>query len=188
MTRLLLLVAFVVLLLSSPNAMAQVHVGRDYSGRVNVLLLASPNAMSQDPLTQHRRVCVKGLGKISVMVDCYEGEKEQARQLETEIELRLRQAGIEVGPRSAYLMLGRNHPDYPWGLCRIQANLQEFGKFERRHGFSELPAITWESSLNGTRQNIKVDDWESTRKVLMAAVDEFINDYLAANPQKQSNR
>ena len=177
MTRLLALVASVVLLLSSTNAVAQVYMGRDHRGRV--LLLSSTNATAQAPLTQHRRGYIKGIGAIAVRVDQYKGEDEQVTQLKTEVELRLRQAGIQVGPGSAYLMLGRSH--YPHGLCHIQAEIQEFSKFERRHGLSELPVTTWESSLDGTTQNIAVDDWEAARKVLMAAVDEFLNDYLAAN-------
>ena len=144
-----------------------------------VLLLSSPNATAQDPLTQHRRDCIKGMGTIAVRVDHYKGEDEKASQLKTEVELRLRQAGIQVGSASAFLMLGRSH--YPHGLCHVQAEIQEFGNFERRHGFSELPVTTWESSLDGTTQNVAVDDWEAARKVLMAAVDEFLNDYLAAN-------
>ncbi|KKL07866.1 hypothetical protein LCGC14_2581700 [marine sediment metagenome] len=146
-----------------------------------VLLLSSTNAMAQDLLTQQRRGYIKGIGAIAVMVDQYKGEDEQATQLKTEVELRLRQAGIQVGPGSAYLMLGRSHP-HGLGLCHIQAEIQEFSKFERRHGLSsELPVTTWESSLDGTTQDIAVDDWEAARKVLMAAVDEFLNDYLAAN-------
>jgi hypothetical protein len=149
------------------------------------LVLMTVNAMAQDRLTQFRRNYVKGIDKISVMIDHYKGEEEQARELKTAVELRLRQAGIPVHPGSPVLILGRHHLDYPWGLCRIQANINEFGKFERRHGFSELSVTTWESSLNGTMQNIKTDDWESTRKVLSAAVDEFINDYLAANQTEE---
>lgn len=136
-----------------------------------VLLLTSSNATAQDPLTQHRRNCLRGIGAIEVYVNHYRGEDEQARRLKIEVELRLRQAGIKVGPGAAILFLGRN-----------QANIQEFGKFERRHGFSELPATTWESSLIWRNDDDR--DWNEARKMTMAAVDELLNDYLAANETK----
>jgi hypothetical protein len=179
MSRSILLIFALVFV--TANAMAQVYMSRDYSGRV--LLLSSTVETAQDPLTQQRRGYLKGMGTITVRVDQYKGEDEQARQLKTEVELRLRQAGIKVGPGSTFLMLGRSH--YPHGLCHIQAEIQEFGKFDRRQGVSELPAITWKSSLDGATQEIKADDWESTRKVLVAAVDEFVNDYLAANQTEE---
>jgi hypothetical protein len=146
-----------------------------------VLVIFHSFAVAEDPLTQNRRACVKGLTKISIIVNHYKGEEEQARRFKTEVELRLRQAGIGVGPGSAFIMLGRSPHD---GVCDIQAEIQEYGKFERRHGFSELAATTWESSRHRTKQRIEGHDWDAARKVLMVAVDEFLNDYLAANPRE----
>jgi hypothetical protein len=150
-----------------------------------IVSLVPVSGRAQDVLTQHRRDCLEGIGNIYVSLDYYKGEKEKARQFQTEIELRLRQAGIQVQAGNTILFLGRHHPFYPLGPCRIQANINEFGKFKRKYGFVELSVTTWESSLHGTLQNIAGDDWESTRNVLSAAVDEFINDYLAANQSEE---
>jgi hypothetical protein len=147
--------------------------------------LVSVSGKAQDLITQHRRACLEGFGRVFVYVDYYEGEEQKAKQFQTQVELRLRQAGIQVQAGGAVLFLGRSHASYPFSPCRIQANVNEVGKFKRGYGFFEMSVTTWESSLHGTTQDIKGNDWESTRKVLSAAVDEFINDYLAANQTEE---
>jgi hypothetical protein len=57
------------------------------------LAVGAPHLYAQNPvITDSRRAKVEGLTSISVFVDHYAGEDDQAQRLKTEVELLLRQA------------------------------------------------------------------------------------------------
>jgi hypothetical protein len=148
-------------------------------------------ALAEHPLvTASRRAKVENLEAISVYVDHYAGEEEDAKRFKTEVELRLRQAGIRIESDAPTLMLGRaSRRDSGGALVRrIQAELQETGFFKRGDGVSHFSVVTWESTLDSQTKVIKKDTWESARPELVAAVDELLNDLLATRGDRKGSQ
>lgn len=151
------------------------------------LFASVPLAKEYPVITQSRRAKLQGIEAVSVYVDRLRGEEEHAKRFRTEIELRLRQAGIRVEDGTdATLVLGRAYKRFQGCplICVIQAEVQETGFFARLGGVRQFPVVTWESSLNRREQIVEEANWSSARKELVAAVDEFLNDYLAVNPRE----
>ena len=111
-------------------------------------------------------------------------------QLQTPVEDKLRQAGIRVltqeerdrTPGRPYLFLNINSTKIqgnpPFASVAITLELEEQVLLQR--GNTSASAATWSTGTVGT---VPADDVRSIYDRIGDLVDEFINDYLAANPK-----
>jgi len=111
-------------------------------------------------------------------------------QLQTFVEIKLRPAGIRVltrkegdkTPGRPYLYLNINSTktqgNPPFASVAIALELQEQVHLER--GNKSASAATWSTGTVGT---VPADDVRSIYDRVGDLLDEFINDYLAANPE-----
>ena len=111
-------------------------------------------------------------------------------QLQTRVEAKLRQAGIRVltqeegdkAPASPYLYLNINSTQMQgkplFASVAIALELQERVVLQR--GKKTAFAATWSTATVGT---VPADDVRSIYDRVGDLVDEFVNDYLAANPK-----
>jgi hypothetical protein len=144
------------------------------------------------------RDALKGLQGVRVLVEKLTPEVEKygltSQQLQTDVELRLRQNGIRVlsegqeqfsAPGMPYLYVNVSimmRKDIPLAVFVILVELKQ-NVFLARDTTKLCIASTWDSkSMVGS---VGLDKIETTiRKDVKDNVDEFINDYLAVNPKE----
>lgn len=143
-------------------------------------------------LTANQKALV-GLKGIGVLVEYMQPQAERLGltrdQIRTDVELRLRKAGIKVLTEKEYSEV----PGQPWlyvnintamgtlpGICAysIKVDLEE--TVTLANGFKTRSAI-WNIGYVGL---IGIRKTNYIRNPLSDLIDEFINDYLAANPNK----
>jgi len=110
-------------------------------------------------------------------------------QLQIDVEWRLRQAGIPVLSPHDYLMTLGQPMLYIFQSVKAKGNglivdqvsisLNQDVKLSRDHNISGSLA-TWEKISINVIENLEAKD---VRKRVMDLIDQFINDYLAANPK-----
>lgn len=140
------------------------------------------------------RESLRGVRAISVLVeslpDDIEGYGLTKSQIQTDVELRLRKAGIrvlteeETSPGSPRLYVNVNAlktntipPTIPiYGVCAI---VQFYQLVSLTKDGSRHLGVTWGKHQMGIFREIR-----SSREHLGNLVDEFINDYLTVNPKK----
>jgi ribosomal protein S8 len=157
--------------------------------------LTSPQVTS---IIIDERDTLKGLQGVYVLVENLKPEVEKygltRQQLQTDVELRLRQNGIRVlskqeqfsTPGMPYLYVNVNTmPDInglvPLGiLLELKQNV-----FLARDTTKLCIASTWNGSTTGSVGSKKI---ETIRDSVKDSVDIFINDYLAANPKDKQKQ
>ncbi len=156
--------------------------------------------------TNNQREDLAGLKVICVEIAPIEPEVEKRglrkRKIETQVELRLRQFGLRVIPKkdltqhsgflsieiSTYptkdILKDTRHEGLELGIYALRCDvlLVEPALLLRDKEKNVVPAITWSSTWIDlvTEDNLA----ERTMRKINTAVDEFINNYLAANPKE----
>jgi hypothetical protein len=142
-------------------------------------------------LTQEQKVLV-GLKGVEVVIEQMQPEAESLgltkEQLQTDVELRLRKAGIKVLTKREALFM----PGMPWlyvnvnTLVRSGFPLLAYSvrvilneNVTLANGFQTVGTI-WSSETTG---NVGTQRISQIRESVGDLVDGFINDYLAANPK-----
>jgi len=148
--------------------------------------------------TEMDRKSLRGLKGIAVVVEALQPEAERdgltKSQIQTDSELKLRQAGIRVLPTeesfkvpgSPYLYMNINTTknDVLYGafstyVFSLQVALKQDVTLTRDSDLKGS-ATTWETHALGT---VGANNLQDTRRVLGDLLDRFINDYLAENPK-----
>jgi len=146
--------------------------------------------------TADERDTLKGLEGIGVVVKQINPEVEKyglrKQQIQTDVELRLRQNGIRVFSPEEVL----STPGSPYLSVNVSVFIRADGRklaafkinivlrqkvYLSRDLKIRCDATTWGTSLVGSGD---LSNLETIREYVKDAVDEFINDYLAANPKK----
>ena len=161
----------------------------------------APSEAAAEQLARKERVIFAGLAGIGVLVeevDSIAGEDGLDKTtLQTDVELRLRQAGVPVllksealkRPGSPFLYvnvkaLQRANGGYAYGA---DVELQEQVKLARRPAVLVLSATTWRA--RGTLGVVEASELaETVRAVVRDQIDEFVNVYLAANRKRAGRR
>lgn len=146
------------------------------------LATLTPNAFAQKPPANFLR----GLNGVSVRVQVLAGDERQNQQaksqLQTDVELRLRTAGIPVmnGMPSLNVNVFAYNRDNECSAAYIEVELTERASLQRDPSLSVL-ATTWHHTGLYT---LGPDGVNGLRGEVKDLVDQFANDYLAANPKK----
>ncbi len=176
-----------------PRRSGQGRIGRWVMA---LICVAASTAIADDEI---ERKTLVGLGGVQVAIGEIGPEAERkgfARStIQTDVELRLRQAGIPVlskaqstatpGSPLLSVVVGVDVPDSrsSSGLCAwaVQVQLYQEVTLGRDRGVA-TSAPTWEGTRGfGTVGEKRLSD---LRGVVRDKVDEFINAYLAANPKR----
>lgn len=143
------------------------------------------------------RDILAGLQGVRVVVDEIEPDEEKfgfnRQQFQTDVELRLRQFGIKVltleerlltlGTPYLYINVISIIPEgIPLAAVKVSVELKENVLLERNPTIL-TNAATWHT---GGVATVGLDNISQIREVVIKFVDEFINDYLAANPKEQT--
>ena len=153
---------------------------------VVVSLISTPTAHALD--NEISRRSLRGLKGVQVIVESQKPEVEQnglmTGAIQTDVELKLRQAGIPVSDRGdAGLIVGVSvltSSDGLWPFM-ITVELDQTTALSRDPSIF-LPAVpTWDVRVFGHvgKQNVR-----SLRDSVKDLVDQFINAYLTVNPKK----
>jgi hypothetical protein len=139
-----------------------------------------------------RRTLV-GLKSIAVVVEALGDDAErdglERGQIQTDVELKLRQAGIvviaedSIKPSSGILHVSVNPLKHPRGLYafNVELSLIQGARLARNASVATL-ATTW---IIGRVGIVGVETFSSyVREVVRDQTDRFINSYLAANPKR----
>ncbi len=114
--------------------------------------------------------------------------------LQTQVEIELRKAGIKVlssyrGPDDGFFVVAvgamKESKDGPLYAFDIQSVLMQRVALLRNRKI-ETTAVTWpynQTSTFGTTPSLMVE--RTIKDIVARQVDEFINDYLAANPKER---
>jgi hypothetical protein len=153
---------------------------------ISLLLLLSAG-MAQS--TYNERKPLRGLKHVRVLV---EGLPPDAKgiltkeQLQTDVELRLRKAGIRVSDDrqspDLYLNVGvLKATEHEWYVYSIRLDFEEAVTLERDKSIWVI-AETWSTPANlGLAGSEVISD--AVRQKVGDEVDAFVNDYLAENPK-----
>lgn len=169
-------------------------VGRNLWIAVLVLVVGpiSPTLAGDGP---RDRESLAGLAGVHVLVEPMDADVEQEElaqsTLRTDVEVKLRQAGIRVltmtesalAPGSPYLYLRVSMlrvPEMPLYAVNIHLELDQRVMLARNPTIALL-APTWSTASTGVAGMNKLD-W--LRERVRDQVDRFINAYLAANPKR----
>lgn len=108
------------------------------------------------------------------------------QRLKTAIEIRLRDRGIGVVEKPPYSAVFGCYVFWVgqpgWYTSEISVTLAEAATLNRTG--QTVTHESWKSITNGRKTEAKEPTFEQAREWIMAGVDEFCNDYLAANPKQ----
>ena len=155
------------------------------------LLLAASAATAGDD--EFSRPSLKGLKGVYVLVEPLEAEVERdglnQTSIQTDVELRLRQAGIKVlteaerlaAPGTPFLYVLVNAKSGSPYAFSINVELCQDVRLDRDPSMQISGATTWSVTAVGTvgRNNLR-----DIRDMVKDYVDRFINAYLSVNPKK----
>lgn len=155
--------------------------------------------ITQDSIQMTMRRKLAGLTGIKVFVEAIDPEVERdgltRAQLQTDVELRLRKAGIKVftdpewqvapsgSPVLGVQVTLTKHRILPQYIYHIEVAVYQ-AAYLARDG-SLATATVWKSGSVGT---VGVDVLRYMRSFVADSIDEFVNDFLAANPDIVSRR
>jgi hypothetical protein len=161
-----------------------------------VLLLAASAATAED--NESSRRSLKGLKGVHVAVENLSAEVERdglnETSIQTDVELKLRQAGIRVltaaemfaAPGRPILFINVNPKSDARGVGVLYAffidvELRQSVQLDRDPSIWPGTAATWNVASIGTvgRSNLR-----ELRDIIKDQVDQFINAYLSVNPKK----
>lgn len=155
------------------------------------LLLALVSSLPAAAAIQNpvNRESLRGIRNLRVFVADIEPEIEQAgltkSQLQIDVELMLRKAGIRVNTSSEgddpylYVDLNVHNAKDTLYFYSLNVSLEQMVK-PKRNPSLELYAPTWQSRETGAGGRNKLN---SIRDTVRDQVDKFINDYLTVNPK-----
>jgi len=129
---------------------------------------------------------LKGVQKMHVvMEEIPELEKSFETNLQSAIELKLRQNGIDVNNEDAFSCLYINintSLNYSGNyICRVDVELYRLGEFRNDVGeYAPNMGVVWHKGAVGITYDIN-----SIRSNTLAYVDKFLNDYLTVNPLRK---
>ena len=138
--------------------------------------------------TKEQRDTLKGLNGVCVIVESLIPDAEQhgltKEALQTAVELRLRQHGIKVNPVGPVLFISVSaaaNEEFSISAVAVWVGFVQPAVLLRNP--KTLTAVTtWQKYNVGL---FGLDKLRTFRETVQDNVDEFINDYLAANPKKQ---
>jgi len=152
-----------------------------------------PNLSAQTPEELQQRETLRGLKGLHVLIA--EQLRDDIKQagltqsiLKTDVELKLRKAGIQVLTRvEAYLTQGIPYLsvnviglklESPRGfIYSVRVEFRQDVILSRNRSI-EASSTTWQKNTTGIHPNVRY-----IREVVSDLVDEFMNDYLAVNPK-----
>jgi hypothetical protein len=158
-----------------------------------VLLVAASAATAAD--TEFTRPSLKGLNAVEVLVESLSTEAERdglnKTSIQTDVQLKLRQAGIRVLTRAErfetpgwpflYIDVAvKLRTDVPVYAYSINVELEQSVRLDRAPSI-QLSATTWSVGSVGAVGRNKL---RTVRDDIKDHVDEFINAYLSVNPKK----
>jgi len=147
-----------------------------------LLLVVTVNVMARDAKS------LRGIHGLQVVVEELSSAVEQAglhrTDIQTDVELKLRLAGIKVLPEddpsgspylyiNAHVILGQTMPTY----AAVDCELHQYVILARDESI-KTTAATWNTGSAG------ISSLEHVRDHIKDLVDIFINDYLSVNPKK----
>ena len=153
----------------------------------------------KDDGLSHKQIPLVGLKEVWCLVEERENsgtEPDGLRraQIKTDIELKLRTAGIPVltkaqwalapGHPYLYIYLREQKQSDAMDVCFVKVELLEKVYLERNSLISVYKAATWTTDSGMVVEHDNVQD---IRDAVNDQVDEFINDYLVANPAAKTN-
>jgi hypothetical protein len=155
------------------------------------LLVAASAATAQDD--EISRQSLKELKGVVVLVEPLKAEVEQdgltKTSIQTDVELKLRQAGIAVltqaeghaVPGGPVLYINVNTSSGPLYAFSIRVEVCQDVRLDRDPSIRIIGATTWSVAGGGSvgRNNLRV-----IRDGIKDHVDQFINAYLSVNPRK----
>lgn len=162
---------------------------RLYAAFATLLVFSAPIAHADD--NEASRRSLRGLNGIEVFVGTLPSEVEQngltKSAIQTDVELKLRQAGIPVlDPKvgspwldvNVNVLSDSNSAIWTW---TIRVELHQDAILTRDSSIFAKDAVTWGLGMFGQigKQNLR-----SLRDNIKDKVDQFINAYLAVNPKK----
>ena len=128
----------------------------------------------------------KDLTTVGIYVDHFKGEEESAKRLKTKIELRMRQAGIKIG-RGPTLVIGRSQVRTPYGIFyRLQIEVQETVLLSRPESLGvsrKISVSSWKADNHRKLIFRDARELSTCEKEFEAGIDQFLNEYLQANPK-----
>jgi hypothetical protein len=162
--------------------------------RLGVLLLSvTVSVIGGDGKSRDRAATysLRGLQGVNVLIESLSSEAEQAglnsTTIQTDVELKLRLAGIKVLSEEEslkqsghpYLYVNANvNPGLT--LYSIHCKLKQGVTLSRDVSITTI-ATTWETSASGL---VEASNLLNIRSDIKDLVDQFINDYLSVNPKK----
>jgi hypothetical protein len=149
-------------------------------------------AWAEDPVAEYeaiKRSSLKGFESVEVIVLAAEADSgcRQAsdEQIQTEVEARLRRAGIQIGPGAASYLFVRvaSVEALKELLCgfAVSVELQQVVLLARDMRIITF-GVTWQQSGLGVAATSRIPEY--LRRMLADIVDNFINDYLEQNPKQ----
>jgi len=155
---------------------------------LNLIPFYIPDLSAQTVLEKQRRETLRGLKGIQVLVEPITLAGLTESTLKTDVELKLRKAGIRVLTEDEWLKT----PGYPYLYVNVTAielkSPREFiysvnVAFKQdvilsRNRSIETTGVTWDVSSLGINSKLRY-----VREVVSDLVDKFMNDYLAVNPK-----
>jgi len=155
------------------------------------------NTTPQIKYVSEPREILAGLQGVAVVVEVFRPEVEKygfsQQQYQTDVELRLRQYGVKVlslfeltkavGSPRLYINVNP-YIDEKVGFAAVSVLLEltEYVSLERNPTIM-TSAVTWREGMLLTRELNRLNE---VRDSVEDLVDQFINDYLAANPKEQT--
>lgn len=136
-------------------------------------------------------VVLKGIKSVEVYISETNLTATQISQLQTDVELKLRLAGIKVDPRSSQRLIvevdmteitRKSSKEVVLNYAIVQVYLAERVLLLSRNQETSVLARTWQGSkytLHGPQD----DFWKRCRDCVRDRTDEFINAYLSTNPK-----
>jgi hypothetical protein len=156
-----------------------------------LFILAFVSPAHSDPSENQTRSLV-GLREISVVVEPLRDEVVRdgltTKDIRTSVELRLRESGVTVVPESGavtFLYINVNaqkRPDMLLYAVNIDVSLRQNVALLRDPTIQVFFVPTWRRSYIYSGGGASLS--EGARNSLRALLDEFLNDYLAANPKR----
>lgn len=169
--------------------------------RVTLLVLITALVSPALADSEFERATLKGLTGVNVLVEKLHADVEREglaqSTLRTDVELKLRQAGIRVltekemlatptrGAPYLYLTVGATKGTGTLAgvySLYIRLELRQSVILERNPSITSVGVTTWDSTAH--LGIVPVHSLSAVRGIVRDAVDEFINAYLAANPKQ----
>ena len=160
---------------------------------VAIVSLLFSHLASAEPLESRERESLRALAGVFLVVEELKDDVKHdglsVSQIQTDVELRLRQAGIKVLSRQEalaspgfpylYVRLSTAKGGSTYAYC-VQVEFNQVVQLDRNPAI-RLLATTW--TAPGVTGTVGAKTLRDVRKIIVGQVDEFTNTYLAVNPK-----